>query len=100
MRLKSFCVLGHDTVAKRLIAYGSNVSATNSYGNTALHLAADYGDKIKTKRSHYQKELKEICILGHYEVMMRLIDHGSNVSAINSYGETPFHWAARLGIII
>lgn len=36
--------LGYDTVVQQLLKHGGNVSATNSDGNTALHLALRLGN--------------------------------------------------------
>lgn len=45
--LKSFWILGEDQFVKQLIQHGSNMSAKNRDGNTALHLAASEGNKIE-----------------------------------------------------
>lgn len=93
-----FAFLGHENVIRLLIKHGSNVSTTARDGNTALHLAADWGDKIKYKTiSQLGMELKSICILGHEKVVQLLIEHGSNVSATDAAGNTPLHRAAHLG---
>lgn len=41
------CISGRDEVIELLIKHGSNVSATDDYGNTALHLAALWGIELK-----------------------------------------------------
>lgn len=41
------CNSGRDEVIELLIKHGSNVSAKDCYGNTALHVAALGGIKLK-----------------------------------------------------
>lgn len=97
IELKYLLFIGHDKVVQLLIDHGSNVSATDDDGDTPLHLAADWGDGFNTKQTKNQVNFKQICILGHDKVVELLLEHGSNVSAINTDGYTPLHWAARLG---
>lgn len=49
IKLKRFGILGHSNVVQLLIDHGSNVSATDTDGNTPLHLAADWGDAISVE---------------------------------------------------
>lgn len=84
-------------MVKLLIEYGSNVSTTDADGNSALHLAAFWGDKINTKKTQNQIDFSGICILGHDRVVRLLVANGSNASATNNDGYTPLHWAASRG---
>lgn len=47
-------------MVKLLIEYGSNVSTTDADGNSALHLAAFWGDKINTKQTQNQIDFSGI----------------------------------------
>lgn len=77
---------------------GSLVSATNSDANwTPLHWATYRGDKIDLKQSRSQMKSKWFHILGQDEIAEQLIVNGSSVSAKDSYGNIPLHWAAYQG---
>lgn len=67
---------GLEKVVQLLIQHQSDVDVKDNDGNTALHLAVDYG---------------------HDKVVQQLLEHGSNVSIRNSDGFPPLHWAARRG---
>lgn len=70
------------------------MSATNNDGNIPLHLAAIWGREIK---SCNRNDLKSFWILGKVQFVKQLIQHGSNMSAKNSAGNTALHFAALKG---
>ena len=55
-----------------------DIDIVNSFGNTALHIAASW-ERI--------------------DIMRLLISRGASLNAVNSAGGTPLHWAARYGKI-
>ena len=59
-----------------LLDKGADVAATNEYGWTALHWAAQEG---------------------HKDVVALLLDKGADVAATDEYGWTALHWAAQGG---
>eukprot|EP00753_Platysulcus_tardus_P010289 PLAT2543.9.p1 GENE.PLAT2543.9~~PLAT2543.9.p1 ORF type:complete len:881 (+),score=272.04 PLAT2543.9:57-2645(+) len=66
----------HVEVAKLLIDSGADVAATNTRGETALHLAS---------------------VSGHVEAVELLIDSGADVAACNMYGVTALQMACIHG---
>src|SRR5690606_33788265 len=64
--------------AKRLIAAGADVNATNNYGINAMLLAAD---------------------IASTELIQLLLKHGVDPETANADGETPLHLVARAGNI-
>lgn len=97
LECKNNFVLGNGELVKQLIKRGINVSATNNEGNTPMLLAASWGKELKSKQSHSQNNFKKICLLGHDIVVQLLIEHGSNVSAVNNDGNTALHLSASEG---
>lgn len=70
-------VRGHNDVVELLLAEGAEVSATNSKGDTPLHLAAQGG---------------------HTACVQTLIRHGADPNSVNAMdGDTPLHRAVRNG---
>jgi ankyrin repeat protein len=67
---------GDVTEAKRLIAAGAEVRATNAYGVNAMLLAAD---------------------IANTELIQLLLKHGADASSANADGETALHLVARAG---
>lgn len=65
------------TQVSALCASGASLSATNSQGNTALHLAA---------------------VNGHVDAVAVLVDAGADVSAANKEGKTPGDVAKTDGV--
>jgi hypothetical protein len=68
--------LGDLNITPLLIDNGADVSATNEYRETPLHLASREG---------------------HEGMAQLLIDSGADVSATDKYGQTPLHLASRDG---
>lgn len=66
--------LGHNDAVQLLLAGGADPDAVDDDGNRALHLAANTGNAVATKR---------------------LIDAGTDTQAVNYAGETPFDVAQR-----
>lgn len=65
-------LLGHDEVAKVLLAYGADVNAADNYQITPLHRAAEYG---------------------HAKVVALLLAHHANRNAKHWHGQTPADFA-------
>lgn len=61
-----------EEVLDNLDDIASIINATNSKGNTGLHIA---------------------CNFGYREIVMLLIEHGANTSITNKYGRTPYECA-------
>lgn len=62
-----------DRIVEALILYGVDVTAVNTAGDTALHLA----------------------VQNNINICRLLIQNGANVNAVNNKGETPLHCAAQ-----
>ena len=56
-----------------------DVNIQNSFGNTALHIAASWA---------------------RTDIATMLLEKGGDLNARNSVGGTPLHWAARYGKVI
>lgn len=68
---------GNEILVEVLIARGVNLKERNEYGDTALHVAATFGENI--------------------EIVTMLLHAGSDVNAVGSGGATPLHFAVRTG---
>ena len=62
-----------DRIVEALILYGVDVTAVNTAGDTALHLA----------------------VQNNINICRLLIQNGANVNAVNNKGKTPLHCAAQ-----
>lgn len=67
---------GYPRIARILIAAKANISATNYYQQTPLHLAAKYG---------------------HLDVVRILLAAKADIAAQDDCNETPLHYAAKYG---
>ena len=67
---------GLDEILPLLLGKGIDINSQDSYGATALQLAAKHG---------------------HKSVVWLLLKNGANVNTENKSGETALHWAARNG---
>jgi hypothetical protein len=95
--------------AKRLIAEGADVSATNKRGNTALHTAARYGRieiaelalakgaDLEARNARDHTPLHKTAKYGQPALAAWLIERGANVEALEYRGATPLHDAAQYG---
>lgn len=81
-----------------LATNGANVNIPDTKGETALHIAAFFGNiqssvqLIKSLKSHFH-------CLGKKRVAEALIENDANVNAANILGETPLHYTATVGIV-
>ncbi len=92
---------------KELLTKGYNVNARNEAGDTLLHvilketknLAASFvqafiGENIFAKAAKYEKEF----LANVPEFVKILVDHGADINAKNSLGDTPLKLAIHNGL--
>jgi ankyrin repeat protein len=100
--------LGHDYALDKLLELGSDVDAQNSYGRTALMIAAGLGNAgiMDILMDHADTEKKDInnrTALSYaiteattYEISM-LLDDDCSLHSKDVNGQTPFHLAVLRG---
>jgi ankyrin repeat protein len=104
-------VIGNLPLYTLLLKYGAKQNISNKYGETALHLAAEYGysevvrNYLKQNFPVDQKAITGKTAL-HYAVKFRkglivklLLAGGADVNAKSNKGETALHFAAKEGLI-
>lgn len=99
---------GHPLCAEYLIESGADILAHDDYGENCLTLAAAHGNKdtLKTLLKFvdiefrgYQNEtaLLSSAYANHHENMVFLLESGADISAVDNYGDSVLHKAARIG---
>jgi hypothetical protein len=98
--------LGDLNIVSLLIDNGADVSATDEYGQTPLHLASnegvaqlliDRGADVSATNEYGWTPLHLASRGGHEGVARLLIDRGADFSATDKKGQTPLHLASSLG---
>jgi len=89
--------------------YFADVDATDEFGNTPLHEAAEDGQvrrvknliaagaDVNAKGSFDQTPLLVAVEQDNGDIVRILLDAGADVNAMSSHGNTPLHYAADLG---
>jgi len=102
-------VTGHIGIAKLLLVRGADPTATNSFGENCLHLAARKGQLSlvellvnrcnvdEVNRGYKHTALHLAAMEGYADVVEALIANGANANAQNLLGWTPLMWAAARG---
>jgi hypothetical protein len=85
------------TVVRELLWQGANPNGTTIDGETPLHYALSGGDSgvISPRlgeRSHGS-------FYSRIEVIKELLVHGADPNSIDSFGQSPLHWASRAGSV-
>jgi ankyrin repeat protein len=109
LALGAACFSGHEDVARLLLDHGADLTATNDYNSTPLHLAASHGhgavvqlllergaDVTVTNKSN-DTPLHDAARNGDAGAVQVLLDRGANIRAINRSNDTPLHTAAYYG---
>ena len=94
----------HDEIVKLLLAGGADPSASDSFQNTPLHLAASPGSCsiASTRIVTIRPKDSEISLNNTEETMLSLLGSDADVNAVNNCGETALHWAVsynRLSVV-
>lgn len=99
----------HKALLQRLLRCGALVNHRNDTGETALHVAARYGNlqavslllhsgaEIDAATFHDWTPLHLACRYGHADITQFLISHGANVNKPGFQGWTALHYAEREG---
>jgi len=102
---------GHDDVVFALLELGADINVRNSFGNTALMLAAEFGKAgtVEVLLSFYETIQMDIMnhyqytalILasenGHKDCAQLLVENGADLNARNMFGKTALIMAAENG---
>lgn len=108
--------LGDVAQTKSLIKQGTDVTAQDPAGCTALHYAAVYGygevakaliaapdpndaaeDRVRL-REYLRDALFTATFYAHDDIAELLVNSGADTETRSPNGETPLHWAARQGL--
>lgn len=92
---------GNTGVMKLLLSNDAEINAKDRAGNTSLHLASSsridiiYFGRLDAmeQRTYSRREQYERTSETSLNVIRLLLDHGANVNAVNSKGETALHLA-------
>lgn len=79
-----------------MIDNGAFIDCTDSFGDIPMHYACHYGKDRELFLFLQFFLINRVNISGHIEIVQLLIQHGSNINAVNNEKETPF-WLATLG---
>lgn len=90
--------LGNEKIVELLIQKGANIDLKGYEGGSALHTAVSKG-KIYSfiKHDHNLTDESIFPQPGFGQIVDFLLQNGSDVKLVNSYGETPLHGAVRKG---
>lgn len=103
---------GHTEVVRFLLGKGSNIDATDTYGNNSLVHACIQGHTEvvrlllekgavpnceKTYLMSCMTTLQIACHMGYPKIVQLLLEHGANIEKTNRYGETMLIIAAKMG---
>lgn len=94
---------GNTGVLKLLLSNGAEITAKDSAGNTALHLASFfrtdiiYFDSVIAKEQQTWSRMEQNARTSEMSlnVIRLLLDHGANVNAVNFQGETALHLSVK-----
>ena len=93
---------------RSLIEQGADANVSDRNGNTALHIASDYGSQPAVKillpmihdlnagNGWGYTALHYAAKNGHIEILQLLISNGADVNQQNAFGRTPLHAAAQI----
>ncbi|MEP7453626.1 ankyrin repeat domain-containing protein [Phyllobacterium sp. SB3] len=95
-----------DDVARWLIANGADVSATDNYGETPLHVRAGHwqgkidilvelGADVNSSDSRGDTPLHKAASVGNVQTTRILLEHGARIDATNNTGLTPLEFALQ-----
>lgn len=79
-----------------LATNGANINIGDTKGETALHIAAFFGN-IWSSVCLFKSVKNQFDCLDEKEVAKVLIENGANVNVANIKGETPLHYTATEG---
>jgi hypothetical protein len=101
--------MGHTVMVKHLLENGCNISTTDQYLLTSLHLAShnghlnvvklllEKGANPNTINKRKDTPLHLAALSGHTDVARLLLDSGADATLANDIMTTPLHCAARSG---
>jgi ankyrin repeat protein/nucleoside phosphorylase len=99
----------HDTISRILLEHGTDISALDERGDSALHIASQKGQKtivrmllersadVNAPNDYGSTALHVAARMGQETILRMLPDHGAEVSATGEHGETALHMASEDG---
>lgn len=94
-----FDLVGYIDIVKILVKNGAEVDITDNFDNTPLHLATKVMKYLNLTIQIFIYNFFQIIIKnGHGETVEFLVnEHEADITASNSIGETPLHYAVKGG---
>lgn len=105
LQIAAYC--GHVRIARSLLDCGASTDATDNYGRTALHFAAeaamdetlmvelllDYGANLQAVDRSLETPLMVAASTGKWNILQALVARGADLQVQNKWGSTTFHHA-------